>query len=209
MIEQELKNIWTNENVSNQISIDTSELKKELSHKINRIQQNVKRRDLMEVLAAFFGIAIFGYMLYLVPFMIMKLSCLLGVLWFVFIVYKFRKSSNQKEIDLSLPLVSQLKQQKKMLLEQIALLNSSVYWYVLPPFIVSVLFIIGLEIPSDQDWNTFMVKGIVPVLTLIKIIAIGLMTVFFGVIFWINKRAVKKELIPILKDVEKIENELE
>jgi len=95
MLEQELKNIWNNSSQTAQISIETNQLIDELNTKVSGIQKVVRKRDIREISASVIGILIFSYLLYEIPFPITRLACTLSIIWFVYVILKFRKSNSQ------------------------------------------------------------------------------------------------------------------
>ena len=149
MLEQEIKNIWSNSSRTAKISIDTSQLVEELNTKVATIQKKIRIRDNTEIYASVIGILIFGYLSYEIPFPITKAACALSIIWFVFVIFKFRKSKIQNtKSNLHLSLTEQLEQQKVTMKLQLDLLDSATYWYTIPPFIINLIFIFGLENPS-------------------------------------------------------------
>lgn len=209
MLEQELKNIWKNSSKSAQISIETDRLVKEFDLTMINVQKKIKKRDVREISASVIGILIFSIFAYEIPFPITKLSCFLSILWFVFVIYKFRKSKLQNTAEkLSLPLNEQLVHKKQLLQQQVKLLNSAAYWYAGSSFITNLIFIIGLGNPVDYNWENQLAVSVLPLTTTFKIVTLVGLVFFYLFIAWINKRAAKKELQPILKNIDAIEKQI-
>lgn len=210
MLEQELKNIWKNSSKTAQISIETDRLVKEFDATITNVQKKIRKRDVREISASVIGILIFSIFAYEIPFPITKLSCFLSILWFVFVIYKFRKSKLQNTAEkLSLPLNEQLAHKKQVLQQQVKLLNSAAYWYAGSSFITNLIFIIGLGNPVDYNWENQLAANVLPLTTTSKIVALVGLVFFYLFIAWINKRAAKKELQPILKNIDAIQKLIE
>lgn len=209
MLEQELKNIWQNSSKASRISIETDQLIQEFDTKMTNIQKKIRKRDVREISASVIGIIIFSFLAFEIPFPLTKLSCFLSILWFVFVIYKFRKSKQQNMPEkLSISLKGQLENKKMLIQQQVKLLNSAAYWYAGSSFITNFIFIIGLGNPADYDWKNQLAENLLPLATNTKItILIGLVF-FYLFIAWINKRAVKKELQPIIKNIETIQEQL-
>lgn len=206
MLEQELKNIWKNSSKTAQISIETDRLVKEFDTTMTNVQKKIKKRDVREISASVIGILIFSIFAYEIPFPITKLSCFLSILWFVFVIYKFRKSKLQNTTEkLSLPLKEQLVHKKQLLQQQVKLLNSAAYWYAGSSFITNLIFIIGLGNPVDYNWENELAENVLPLTTTSKIVALVGLVFFYLFITWINKKAAKKELQPILKNIDAIQ----
>ena len=209
MLEQELKDIWNNSSQTAQISIETNLLREELNTKINSIQKKIRMRDIREIAASIFGILIFSFLLYEIPFPITKVACGLTITWFVFVILKFRKSKIQNtKTDFSLPLTKQLTQQKKMMVQQAKLLDSALYWYAIPPFIMNFIFILGLDNPSAYNWNNSIAESLLPLTSNFKIITLIGLALFYAFTFWINQRALTKDVKPIIESIEKMQQQI-
>lgn len=208
-MEQELKNIWNNIGSVQEISIDITLLIKELNDKMKSLQKKIQIRDTTEILAAVFLIAVFGYNFYIIPILLMKISCLWLVLWSVYVIYKLVSTKNRlKPGDYHLPLLALLTKQKKVLTEQIDLLKTVPYWYVLPPFIGTVFFVLGIEIPDVDNPEVLEIIWGISILSVFKCIMIIVLAGIFAFVFRLNRRAVRKQLTPLLEDLKSIEDEL-
>lgn len=202
MLEQELKNIWSGSSQSTQISIEANQLIEELNTRVNDMQKKIRSRDIREISASVIGIIIFAYLFYEIPFLITKLACILSIIWFVYVIFKFRKSKNQNtKIDLSFTMAEQLEQQKALMQRQANLLDSSAYWYAIPPFIINFIFIVGLGNPIEYSWTNRIAENILPLSTNLKIGTLVGLTFFYAFIIWINKRVVAKDINPLLKSI--------
>jgi hypothetical protein len=209
MLEQELKNIWKNSSQTGQISIETKQLTEELNIKINSIQKKIRSRDIREISASVIGILLFGYLLFEIPFPITKVACGLAIAWFVFVIVKFRKSKLQNtKTDFSLTVAEQLSNQKIMMLQQSSLLDSALYWYAIPPFIMNFIFILGLENPIDYNWTNSVAESLLPLTSNFKIITLICLALFYAFIFWINKRALNKDVKPTIESIEKMQQQI-
>ena len=209
MLEQELKDIWNNSSNARQISIETNQLTKELNTKINSIQKRIRSRDIREISASVIGILLFGYLLFEIPFPITKVACGLAIVWFVFVILKFRKSKLQNtKTDFSLSVTEQLNSQKEIMLQQSILLDSALYWYAIPPFIMNFIFILGLENPVDYNWTNSIAKSLLPITPNLKTITLLGLALFYAFTFWVNKRALNKNVNPIIKSIEKLQQQI-
>jgi len=209
MLEQELKNIWNNSSKTTQISIETDQLINEFDIKMTRIQKKIKNRDVREISASVIGILIFCFFAYEIPFPITKFSCYLSILWFVFVIYKFRKSKLQNASEnLSLPLKEQLIHKKQLLQQQVKLLDSAAYWYAGPSFITNFIFIIGLGNPTDYNWSNQLAESLLPLTVNAKTITLIGLAFFHLFIIWINKMAARKGVQPILKSIDAIQQQI-
>jgi len=209
MLEQELKSIWNNASQTNTISIETNLLVEELNEKTNSIQKTIRARDVREITASIIGILIFGYFLYEIPFLVTKLACFLSISWFAFVIFKFRKSNKQNTTtNLSLSITEGLAHQETLMQQQAVLLNSAAYWYAIPSFITNFIFILGLGNPIDYNWTNSIANSFLPLSLHLKIITLIGLAFFYGFIIWINKRAVVKDVYPLLKHINTIQEQL-
>ncbi|AFU68104.1 hypothetical protein P700755_001140 [Psychroflexus torquis ATCC 700755] len=209
MLEQELKNIWKNSSKTAQISIETDRLVKEFDTKMTNIQKKIRKRDVREISASVFGILIFSFFAYEIPFPITKFSCSLSILWFVYVIYKFRKSNQQNTSEnLSLPLKQQLAHKKQLMQHQQKLLDSAGYWYAGPSFITNLIFIIGLQNPADYNWTNQIAESLLPLTVNAKAGTIIGLGIFYLLVIWVHKIAAKRDVQPILKNIEVIQQQL-
>jgi cbb3-type cytochrome oxidase subunit 3 len=209
MLEQELKNIWKNSSKTARISIETDRLVHEFDTKMTTIQKNIRKRDVREISASVFGILLFSFLAYEIPFPITKFSCFLSILWFAYVIYKFRKSNQQNSSEkLSLPLKEQLTHKKQLLQQQLKLLNSAAYWYAAPSLITNFIFIIGLRNPADYNWTNQIAESLLPLSVNAKAGALIGLGIFYLLVVWVHKIAAKKDVHPILKSIEAIQQQI-
>lgn len=209
MLEQELKNIWKSSSKTAQISIKTDALVQAFETQMTSLQKKIRNRDIREISASVIGILMFSFLAYEIPFPITKASCFLSILWFVYVIYKFRKSNQQNAPEkLSVPLIAQLANKKQLLQQQVKLLNSAAYWYAGASFITNFIFIYGLKNPVDYNWSNQLAEMLLPLTITAKIGTLIGLFFFYVFIAWANKRAVKKELQPLLKNISVIQAQL-
>ena len=209
MLEQELKNIWKNYSKTARISIETDRLVQEFDTKMTTIQKNIRKRDVREISASVFGILLFSFLAYEIPFPITKFSCFLSILWFAYVIYKFRKSNQQNSSEkLSLPLKEQLTHKKQLLQQQLKLLNSAAYWYAAPSLITNFIFIIGLRNPADYNWTNKIAESLLPLSVNAKAGTLIGLGIFYLLVVWVHKIAAKKDVHPILKSIEAIQQQI-
>ncbi len=209
MLEQELKNIWKNSSKTAQISIETDRLVQEFDTKMSTVQKKIRKRDVREISASVIGILIFSVFAYEIPFPITKFSCFLSILWFVYVIYKFRKSNQQNSSEkLSLSLKEQLAHKRQLLQQQPKLLKSAAYWYAGPAFITNFIFIIGLENPADYNWTNQLAENLLPLTIKAKIGTLIGLGFFYLLVIWAHKRAVIREVKPLLEKIKTIQQQL-
>uniref|UniRef100_UPI0040572551 hypothetical protein n=1 Tax=Roseivirga sp. TaxID=1964215 RepID=UPI0040572551 len=169
----------------------------------------IRNRDLREIIAAFVGIPIFAYFAYEIPFPITRVASILTVVWSVYVIYRFGKlQKSRKNEDLTQPFKIQLKNQKINMMAQHRFLDTVLYWYAGPPFLLNTLFIVGLgkaESLSDPSW----IISHLPLNMNEKIPLIIGLACFYAFVVWLNKRAVRNTLNPLIAEIELIQQQLE
>lgn len=209
MFEQELKDIWKSAAQAEKIKFDISRLLIDLNANMKQIEKSIRNRDRREIAASFVGIPIFGYFAFTIPFILTKIASILGVLWFCYVIYKLLRVKKDKiPVNLALPFRMQLENQKTNLMQQARLLDTVLYWYVLPPFLMNILFILGLGGP-DESGSTASVAKIFSFSPIGKISTIVGLAIFYAFVVWLNKRAVKKTLRPAIEDIDRVLHQLD
>ena len=142
----------------------------------------------------------------------------MSILWFGYLIFKLKNNkSNKHPNDFSLPLREQLANQKSNMLKEAKLLDTVLYWYVLPPLFANALFIWGFGDPATYDWFPFIIEKLsdenilhfLPISLKMKIIYISGAVLFNVFVIWINKRTANKTCKPIIKDIEKMQYQLD
>lgn len=209
MLEDEMKNLWRKSSQQELIQFDVPKLKNEMKNRLNQIDRNIKARDNREIAAATLGIFVFGYFAFVIPFPVTKAACVFAVFVTAYIIYKFRSARKKLyPVDLSLPFRDQLEQQKMFLLKQKKLVSSAFYWYVLPPFLMNVVFILGIGDPGKYNWTPRLLH-LLPLTMDDKISTLISLTIFWTFIAWINRRAAKKNYTPVIQDLERMQRQLD
>jgi hypothetical protein len=204
MLEQELKEIWKHSSDVDKIKFETSRLMIDMESTMKKMSKAIVRRDNREIGASIAGIIGFSYFAYEIPFPITKFAAMFGVLWFFYVIYKFKKTQKKKvPIDASLTFVEQLEHQKAYMIVQAQLLNSVLYWYVLPPLIMNYIFIYGLGNPVDYQW-TGPLSFFFPISINLKIAMLAGNTFFSGLIVWLNTHTCKKQIYPVIQEIEQV-----
>jgi len=210
MLEQELKNIWRNSSRAEKIKFDLSRLLIDLKGKMNRIEKSIRRRDKVEITVAILMIPIFGYFVYEIPFPLTKIGSILTIIWFVYLIFKLRDVKKHKPpVDLTLSFRKQLENQKAYMLQQARLLDTVLYWYLLPPLVANAILVLGLGDPAEYAWTNSLANKILPIPLMSKIVYLVFVAVLYAGILWINKRTVNKTFKPVIKEIERVQHQLE
>jgi hypothetical protein len=85
--------------------------------------------------------------------------------------------------------------------KQVKLINLAAYWYSIPSFIINLIFIVGLESPSDYSWTNKIANSVLPLSMNMKAVTLIGLVFFYAFIIWINKRGLTRDLKPILAKI--------
>lgn len=208
MEEKDLIKLWQEASTQKKINMDLNKLTMDLKNRVLQIDKKIKRRDTREIVGCLIGIVFHFYLMIELPYTLPKIACLLLIFWFGYVIFRLKQASQSHDDDFLIPLREQLKLKKAFLTKQMKLLNSVLYWYILPPFIANVIFFFGLGTPEVIVWDS-------PLSTLFDFslrAKIGA-TVFVAVLYtWIysqNKKAAKINYEPLIKEIDQIEKEFE
>jgi hypothetical protein len=191
MLESELKNLWKSSGDEFQINLEKIRNAYSLEKKVDRFDRTLFWRNIREYLAVVLVIAIFGFYIFYLPMSLLtKIGSVLIILASIFYACKIWYTRKQKKpITIELALVDELKALKEYLVLESKMLKDIFKWSLLPSIPGLLLFHIGTY-PFSQ------LLGLNSVMGMTFIIA-----TYIGV-WWINQRAVKKEFIPLLNDLD-------
>jgi len=204
-MDQELKHIWKHFSENQNIQLDMKQLLRNFKSGMESRERIVRRRDRREIAGAIMGMLFFGYALFVYPYPVSKAGSVLGLISLCYLIYKLRSNRKSKYTqELFLSLKEELKNQKQFMLNQARLLNTVLYWMILPLFLAHVLFIWGIA-KTEQPITIMEQLAIKWEMKLISTLVIGLL---YGYIVWMNKRAAIVNWGPLLKQVENIQQQL-
>ncbi len=205
MIDQELKRIWKGASSSERITINKTQLLNQLKDKMDKMDRNIKARDKREIYASVAGIVAFSLAAWDIPFILSKIACFFAIGWFIYVIYRLKKERKGEATDLNLSFRDQLEQRKQYIMGQSKMLKSVVYWYALPPFLMNLLLFLGAGNPDSAD---FFLSGIIPGSLVEKVIIVVFLGLFYGYIAWMNYSTAKKNLDPLVEQIEQTQREL-
>ncbi|MEM9648535.1 MAG: hypothetical protein AAF969_08640 [Bacteroidota bacterium] len=196
MIENELIQIWQSSPKHERIKFEKSKLMLDVQSKLNSFDRAVKRRDFIEIGVALVMIPFFLYQVYKQPNALAKFGAICIVAYILFVVYKLLKVKKEKPSESS-SYLEYLKESKSYLEKQMRLIDTVLYWYILPGLIGCTIMMVGILDLVNKPWQEIIrIKKIWMALSIFT--AVGVFT------FWLNKRGVKKEFIPRLEKVDKL-----
>lgn len=187
MIEDELIRIWQSSPNQEQIKFERSRLMIDVQSSIDRFHKSIKYRDLMETIPAIFIIPFMAHTAYTIPFTLSKIGAIWIILSIIYIIIRLQNSKKHKPSAFTETYWDYLNETKVYLNIQKKLLDTVMYWYFSPVAIGIALFFIG----AIKDIQELLIK-------LSGLIGLGI------VIYFLNKRAVKKQINPRLKKIDEL-----
>lgn len=187
MIEDELIKIWQSSPNQERIKFEKSRLMIDVQSSLDIFHKKIRYRDLAEQVAIVFVSPVFLYYAYTIPFLLTKIASVLIVVWGIYVFIRLRNAKKQKPAALNETYLQYLYKTRDYLKIQKDLIDGVLSWYILPSMILMFLFVLGPGV--DDRWP--------------KIIKAGLgITGMGAAIYYLNKRAVKRQFIPRLEKVE-------
>ena len=193
-MEDELIKIWQSSSNQERIKFEKSKLMIELQSSLSRLHRWWKYLEIVEVVSAIIGILSFSFIVYSTPYITTKIASVLIIIFFINILIQVLGIKKFKPNDLEENYLEYLKKTRKYFEAQKKLLETSVYWVILPIFPIMLLFFVGpWEIPSTRY----------------LIVVIYLVTIGMGIYgYFLNKKRVKNEIKPRIDRVDELIKEL-
>lgn len=191
MIEDELIRIWQSSPNQERVKFEKSRLMIEVQSSIDHFHRVVKYRDLMDTIPAVMIIPAFAFVTYFVPFNLSKIASGFIALWGVYLILRLRKARRNKPGAMTASYLEYLQKNRRFLMDQKELMDTILYWAVIPLMTLVSLFFIGV----------FMGRPGPPVK---RAIAFGGNIVLGIAVYLFNKSAVKKQIVPRLEKVDEL-----
>jgi hypothetical protein len=181
MNEQIIKDWWLAAGQDQSIGINPIALAESIHKKIAAMEKQVRRRNFIEILVCLIMIPIFVWQFIKLPQIIGKTGSAIIVLACILVIFKLFVSGRLKtDHDNTSEMAVHLQWSLKQVKQQIRLLESVIWWYLLPFFVGVLCF-----------FYAFPVSIIIKILYSISV-AIG-----YSYIYIINKRVVSRNLKPL------------
>lgn len=152
---------------------------------VEKTNLTILRRDITETVAAVVVIIFFGTAMFSMRSWTAVAGAALIVVWSVFIIYKLNRThmkNRTKDIDLSVR--EYFERETRSMDQQIELLRSVLCWYILPGFVGANLVFFGAS-------SSLLASGVYFVATFLLCAGI----------WWLNQRAVAKDLLPVREEI--------
>jgi len=187
----DLKQDWQQTLSSAPTTDNLKEVIKVLEKETTKIDNEIKRRDILEISIAILLIPVWIYGLFNSVSLMQTTGYIIAIVSCCYIPYRLVKAkritiSTDKSIKAFLETEKQKTQQQKQLLESI------VWWYIAPLTISIVLITLGATVNGTG----------MPQLNSILTSYYGFLLLLIVGIYLLNKRAAKKKFAPLLKQIE-------
>jgi len=170
----DMTSIWKNQPaVPPAISIE------QLHRKSQKLQKRVLWRNLREYVAAAVVVVAFAYYIWLFPFLLLRVGCMLVIAGTLFVVYTLHTRGSARIMPAQFASRSCIEFHREELLRQRDLLRSVWIWYLLPFVPGMVVFLLGLYLWTMQQPNAPAHQGRIAAVYLLT--AAGCAVVFIGV----------------------------
>jgi hypothetical protein len=181
MMEDELIKIWQSSPNQERVKFEKSRLMLDMQSSMDRLHRSIKYRDLREYIAIVIIIPAFAFSAYFIPFLLTKIASVLIIGYAVFVGLKLRNAKKTKPSAFTEPYLEYLYKTRAYLLVQKQLLDSVLYWYILPGATLTMMFLLGFGLVDRSK----------------QIIKMALINIGLAVAtYYLNKSAVQKELVP-------------
>ena len=193
-MEEELIKTWQSSPNQERIKFEKSRLMLDVQSSMDRLHRSIKYRDLREQIAVAILIPALVYTAYAFPPLLSKVASVLTIGWALYILIRLRNAKKHKPGAFTETYLEYLHKTKDYLLIQKQLLDSIMYWYILPGMTLTMLFFMGFGVVGRS----------------VQIIKYGLGNVALAVAtYFLNKRAVKREIVPRLVKIDELINLME
>lgn len=194
MIEDELIKIWQSSSNQERLKFEKSKLMIELQSSLGRLHHWWKYLELLEVVLAVIGILTCVLVILWIPFVLTKIAIVFIMICAILLIIKYQGVRKFKPSDLEENYIDYLKKTKKYLEVQKKFLKTYVNWGILPVYPIMLLFTVSIwgKIPEKENLIFFL-------------ILINVASIVMGVYgYLLNKRRVKNEINPRIKDVDEL-----
>jgi CubicO group peptidase (beta-lactamase class C family) len=186
MHDEALKKLWQGQRIDTPPTFGDEKLIAAMQRKMKSFDRTIFWRDWRENLAAIFVAIFFGGTFFTVSAPMARIGCVILVLASAFICwYPMHKKRGVAKAEPDAPMTEALQSELQKVEVQIGLLRSILWWYLLPLGVGVLLFSFG-----DSRSPSFNLGFPVVVIAL------------YAFIYWLNQRAVEKQLLPLKREIE-------
>ena len=189
MNDDALKKLWQEQNFPSSPALTGEAQIAAMKTRMTCFDKTIQWRDYIEVAAGIFIILFFGWdLLFRNNSLLTQVGCVVLIASSIFIDWKLIASKRRlPKAEPNAPLFDAVKVELQKVENQIGLLKSVAWWYLLPLFVGVVLHMLGQggSFPSKLGYFAFVLA-------------------LYVFIYWLNQRAVKKTLLPLKRALESL-----
>ena len=189
----DLKQNWQKNIEHHDSAEDIQEMINMLKVETNKIDKELKRRDILEISIALLLIPVWIYGLTISVSLMQSLGCIVAIFTGLFITYRMLQARQVKQSSQGDNLRAYLQIEREKTLKQKQLLESIAWWYILPIVISVVLITLGATV--DESGLPQLNDVLTMYYAMLAILVIG--------IYHLNKRAANKRFAPLLEKIER------
>lgn len=158
-----------------------------VARRAEAFERKVRRRDLVETIAAVAVVGFFGWEVATAPALLTKAGAAVVVAGACLVVWRLRRARGVLEADgAGRPVADRLRLQRRKVETQSELLESVLWWYVAPPALGAALFVYGVSGASRS--------------TALSLAVVAGISAF---VWWLNRRAVRRGLRPRREELDR------
>jgi hypothetical protein len=196
MMEDDLIKIWQSAPNRERAKFEKSRLMIEVQVSLDRVHGMIKHGNRRAMILTLLIVPVFAFYIYIIPFVLTKIASGLAVLFAINIFMRFRKAKKNEPNDVTGTYLEYLNKTKIFLLDQKQLIDTALYWSIIPGISVCILFFLGfMESPN------FTITGIISLC--VGCIVIGV------IVFFLSKWWVKMAITPNLNKIDELISALE
>jgi hypothetical protein len=195
MIEDELVKIWQSSPNHEVVKFEKSRLMLDVQSGIDRFNKLIKSRDMRELAGGIVAVPFLAFVGYQSPYLLTKIGAILGILSGVYVILRLRKAAKHGRVSFNNTYLQYLYNHKLYVQDQLNLLETVLYWYILPFYVSVSLMVVGTFL-GNEKLQPFIVREVI-----INAAAIG--------IYYLNQAAVKRTLKPRLAKIDELITMLE
>lgn len=194
MIEDELIKIWQSSSNQERLKFEKSKLMLELKSSLVGLHRWWKYMERVNIVSILITIPVFIFYVYWIPFTSTKIASVLMVFWVIYIGIRTSSIKKIKPSDLEENYLQYLEKTRLYILAQKRLIETSIYWAVLPIYPLMLLFFIGpWEVPKTHY-----------LIIVTYLVAIGI----WPYASFLNKKRIKNKINPRLVKIDELIKEL-
>ena len=189
-MEDELKKIWQSSPNVERVKFEKSRLLMNVQSTLDDFNKKVKQRDMRELFAIVLVVPVFAYYVYSVPYVLTKVASALVIVWGIFVAIRLRNARKHQPAKFTETYIDYLNKSRTYVGLQKHMLDTVLYWYILPAWACLTLFVAGFkDVPGRMPW-------------MIRTESINVAIAVAA--YFLNKYAVKKQILPVLRKIDEL-----